>query len=84
MDISPSISALTNDPCAPTVIALVRLLAIVTLMATTDKFGRRKIVFSCAAFCTLMLMIVGILGEVEKTGPLKNFLIVVAVFWSMR
>ncbi|KAI9162757.1 substrate transporter [Paramyrothecium foliicola] len=62
-----------------TVIALVTSVSLITL---TDKFGRRIVVVVSSIVCTLTMLIVGILGFVPKTTPLKNFLIFDACVWS--
>jgi hypothetical protein len=51
-------------------------------MVLTDKFGRRNIVLIAAIVCTFTMLVVGILGFVAKTTPLKNFLIFTACVWS--
>jgi hypothetical protein len=51
-------------------------------MLFNDKFGRRDLVFGATIVCTVTLLIVGILGFVDQTQPLKNFLIFVACAWS--
>lgn len=62
--------------------AIIALVTSITLVFTTDRFGRRNIVLTSVTICTLMLLIVGILGFVPKTGPLKKLLIVIACLWS--
>lgn len=54
----------------------------VWLIVVTDRFGRRNIVLISSAACTVTMLVVGILGFVEKTTPLLNFLIFVACVWS--
>ncbi|KAH6672695.1 general substrate transporter [Plectosphaerella plurivora] len=61
------------------VIALVTSISLITL---TDKFGRRIVVVVASIVCTITMLIVGILGFVPKTTPLKNFLIFDACVWS--
>jgi hypothetical protein len=62
--------------------AIISLVVSVTLILFTDRFGRRLVVFGAAICCTATLLLVGILGQVEKTASLKNFLIFVACLWS--
>jgi hypothetical protein len=56
---------------------------ILALVFTTDRFGRRNIVIALTALCTAMMMLVGILGLLEKTPANKIGLIVIACIWSM-
>ena len=75
--------------CAPklslqmlTPTAIIALLTSITLILVTDKFGRRLVVFVSGIACSITMLIVGILGFVDKTPPLQNFLIFVACVWS--
>lgn len=63
-------------------LAIIALLASISLIILTDKFGRRLVVVVSASVCTFTMLIVGILGFVEKTAALKNFLIFIACVWS--
>lgn len=60
----------------------IALLTSVSLITLTDKFGRRLVVVVAAFACTITMLVVGILGFVPKTTPLKNFLIFDACVWS--
>lgn len=65
---------------------MIAILAVVTsicLIVGTDKFGRRNIVLVSAGVCTVTMAIVGGLGQVKATQPLKDFLIFVACVWSL-
>ncbi|KAH8810798.1 general substrate transporter [Xylogone sp. PMI_703] len=65
-----------------TILTIIALGTSVSLISLTDKFGRRIVVIISAIVCTTTMLVVGILGFVTKTGPLKNFLIFAACTWS--
>ena len=54
----------------------------VFLVLSTDKLGRRRLVFISAIVCTVTMLVVAILGLVPKTPALQNFLIFDACLWS--
>lgn len=52
------------------------------LILISDKAGRRRPTFVATVGCTLALMVVGILGFVNKTTPVRNLLIFTACVWA--
>ncbi|PVH79891.1 MFS general substrate transporter [Cadophora sp. DSE1049] len=75
-------SGFTDPFLITTILTVIALVVSITLISLTDLFGRRKVVVISAIVCTTAMLVVGILGFVEKTEPLKNFLIFVACVWS--
>lgn len=51
-------------------------------MLTSDFFGRRRIVVVAVIVSTVCMLVVGILGQFNKTTPLKNLLIFVGCVWD--
>lgn len=65
------------------VTAAISLLTATTLVFITDTFGRRPVAVISAIGCTVAMLLVGVLGLVEKTQPLQSLLIFVACVWSL-
>jgi|SRR5688572_7538642 len=63
--------------------AAIALMTSIFLILASDRVGRRPIVVVAAIVCTTTMMIVGILGFVSKTEPLRNFLIFISCVWSL-
>ncbi|KAM0325873.1 hypothetical protein ACHAQA_007176 [Verticillium albo-atrum] len=72
----------SNAFLVTTIMTAISLFTATSLILITDKFGRRPVVFVSAVGCTLAMLLVGVLGLLEKTMPLQNFLIFVACVWS--
>ncbi len=51
-------------------------------MLISDKLGRRRIVLVSVIVSTVSMLVIGILGFVPKTDPLKDLLIFVACLWD--
>ncbi|CAM1501511.1 Fc.00g034950.m01.CDS01 [Cosmosporella sp. VM-42] len=75
-------SGFKNAFLITTILTIIALATAVALILWTDRFGRRLVVFVSSIVCTITMLVVGILGKVDKTPPLKNFLIFVACLWS--
>ncbi|KAH7381064.1 general substrate transporter [Cadophora sp. MPI-SDFR-AT-0126] len=75
-------SGFTDPFLITTILTVIALAVSITLISLTDLFGRRKVVVISAIVCTTAMLVVGVLGFVEKTESLKNFLIFVACVWS--
>jgi len=75
-------SGFTDPFLITTILTVIALGTSIALILFTDRFGRRKVVFTSAIVCTFTMLVVGILGFVPKTTPLQNFLIFVACVWS--
>ncbi|OAA56261.1 sugar transporter [Niveomyces insectorum RCEF 264] len=65
-----------------TILAVIALVSAIVLILTTDKFGRRRVVFACSVVCTVAMLIIAGLAYAPKTTPLGNFLIFVACVWT--
>ncbi|KAF1955372.1 MFS general substrate transporter [Byssothecium circinans] len=65
------------------IMAIISLITATCLILATDRFGRRLVVLGAAILCSLALLLVGILGQVEKTKPLQDFLIFCGCLWSL-
>jgi SP family sugar:H+ symporter-like MFS transporter len=68
--------------CTNLCTALIAIGTYIVAMLTSDKFGRRRIVLVSAIVSTVSMLVIGILGFVSKTPPLKNLLIFVACLWD--
>ncbi|KAB5546910.1 sugar transporter [Coniochaeta sp. 2T2.1] len=75
-------SGFSNPFLITTILTVIALLTSISLILLTDKFGRRLVVVYASIICTVTMLVVGVLGFVSKTDPLKNFLIFVACLWS--
>ncbi|KAL1959385.1 hypothetical protein VTO42DRAFT_2188 [Malbranchea cinnamomea] len=75
-------SGFTDAFLITTILTVISMVTAIFLMLFTDKFGRRLVVLVSTIVCTIAMLIVGILGEVTVTAPLKKFLIFVACVWS--
>lgn len=51
-------------------------------MLVSDYFGRRRIVLLSVVIATICMLIVGILGFLEKSTQLKDVLIFVGCVWD--
>ncbi|OCF35836.1 sugar transporter [Kwoniella heveanensis BCC8398] len=60
----------------------VKIGAVLVVCLTTDKLGRRIPIISFGVVCLLMLLIIGILGHVEKNQATKIVLILAVCVWS--
>ncbi|KAK5172683.1 uncharacterized protein LTR77_002803 [Saxophila tyrrhenica] len=76
-------SGFDNAFLITTITTVPAVATIAGLILGTDRFGRRNIVLASTAICTTAMLIVGILGQVEATPPLKDFLIFIACVWSL-
>ncbi|KAH7361326.1 sugar transporter [Pyrenochaeta sp. MPI-SDFR-AT-0127] len=76
-------SGFSNAFLVTTIMAIISLITATCLILATDRFGRRLVVLAAAILCSFALLLVGILGQVEKTKPLQNFLIFVGCLWSL-
>jgi MFS family permease len=76
-------SGFTNAFAITAITTGIKIGTILIIAVTSDRFGRRNIVVYSGAWCTIMLLIVGILGLLPQTAALKNLLIVIACFWSV-
>ncbi|ORY25553.1 general substrate transporter [Naematelia encephala] len=72
----------TNSFAITSITSGIKVASVLVLALTTDKFGRRNVVVISGGFCTLMLMVAGILANRPLTEPVKNGLIAVACLWS--
>jgi len=63
-------------------ITAIKIFAIIVLVFTTDRLGRRPTVLAMAILCTTMMLLVGILGQLTQTPALKDILILAACLWS--
>lgn len=75
-------SGFTNAFLITTILAIIQLVSSVFLILIADKAGRRRPTFISTVGCTLALLVVGILGFVEKTTAIRNLLIFVACVWA--
>ncbi|KAM5343421.1 hypothetical protein ACJ41O_011958 [Fusarium nematophilum] len=75
-------SGFNNAFLITTVMCSIQLFTAICLIFATDRFGRRKMVFTAVIICTGTLLVVGILAFVSKTTAVKNFLIFVACVWA--
>ncbi|EKG12548.1 General substrate transporter [Macrophomina phaseolina MS6] len=75
-------SGFDNAFLITTILTVISFATATCLILATDTFGRRPVVLASAIGCTVAMLLVGILGQVEKTKPLQNFLIFVACVWS--
>ncbi|CAK7231026.1 hypothetical protein SBRCBS47491_007792 [Sporothrix bragantina] len=75
-------SGFTNAFLITTILAIIQLVSSVVLILISDKAGRRRPTFVSTVGCTLALLVVGILGFVNKTTPVRNLLIFVACVWA--
>ncbi|CAK7198021.1 hypothetical protein SEUCBS139899_000677 [Sporothrix eucalyptigena] len=75
-------SGFTNAFLITTILAIIQLVSSVFLILVSDKIGRRRPTLVSVAVCTVALMVVGILGFVEKTQAVQHFLIFVACVWA--
>ncbi|RTE77765.1 hypothetical protein BHE90_007770 [Fusarium euwallaceae] len=72
-----------NDPfLISTILTIIQLVSALALILISDKAGRRSSTFVSAIACSLSMMVVGILGFVNKTTPIQNLLIFVACVWA--
>ncbi|WRT68753.1 uncharacterized protein IL334_005733 [Kwoniella shivajii] len=76
-------SGFTNAFEITTILFAVKIVAVIVICLTTDRLGRRSMVLSFGVLCTLMLLIVGVLGQVHKNGATKIILILAACLWSV-
>jgi MFS family permease len=60
-----------------------KIATVIVLAFVSDKYGRRSFVIAFAVICTLMMLIVAILGYVAKNAATKAVLITAACIWSM-
>lgn len=71
---------LTNHPFVSEILSLVTATSLILL---TDRFGRRLVVVIASVLCSVTLLVVGVLGQVEHTKPLQGFLIFTVCLWAL-
>ncbi|WVQ79774.1 hypothetical protein IAT38_001874 [Cryptococcus sp. DSM 104549] len=76
-------SGFTNAFEITSILFAVKIVAVLIICLTTDRMGRRNIVIFFGFVCTAMLLVVGILGQVQKNGATKIILILAACVWSV-
>lgn len=73
-----------DDPfLITTILTIIALLTSIALMLFTDKFGRRMVIFISTISSTLMLLVIGIIGQFTLTKTLQHFAIFVASVWAL-
>ncbi|KAH7015923.1 general substrate transporter [Ilyonectria destructans] len=75
-------SGFKNAFLITTILSIIQLVAALALILVSDKAGRRRATFASAIGCSLAMMVVGILGFVNKTTPILNLLIFTACVWA--
>ncbi|KAH7143416.1 general substrate transporter [Dactylonectria macrodidyma] len=75
-------SGFDNAFLITTILTIIQLVSALALILISDKAGRRRATFISAIGCSLTMMIVGILGFVNKTTPILNLLIFTACVWA--
>jgi MFS transporter, SP family, sugar:H+ symporter len=62
--------------------AVVQFVSAILLILVSDKVGRRRTTLIATTVCTIAMIVVGVLGFVDKTTAILNLLIFVATVWS--
>ncbi|KAM6511998.1 hypothetical protein FALCPG4_016986 [Fusarium falciforme] len=75
-------SGFDNAFLISTILTIIQLVSALALILISDKAGRRSPTFVSVIGCSLSMMVVGILGFVNKTTPIQNLLIFVACVWA--
>lgn len=75
-------SGFSNAFQITSILAGIKIACVLVNAATTDYIGRRNVVIGLGIGCTFFLLIIGILGQLEKTSAVKNTLIAMACLWS--
>ena len=75
-------SGFTNAFQITSILSGIKIACVLVYAVTTDHFGRRNIVIALGAGCVLFLLVIGIIGQFEKTDAVKNSLIAMACLWS--
>lgn len=75
-------SGFTNAFQITSILSGIKIACVLVYALTTDHFGRRNIVIALGAGCVLFLLVIGIIGQFEKTDAIKNALIAMACLWS--
>lgn len=76
------LSAGVENPFLGTVLVFVILLVFVMISwYTTDRFGRRTLLFAGSGVIVISLLLLGILGTIPRSGGTSNGLLALALIW---